>query len=233
MRSEFARLPETQGGSLLDLGCGTRPYSHLYRDRFCHCIAGDYTIRGPIDVRLDAGKLPFSNGTFDVVLMSEVIEHVPSTVMVLAEVSRVLKPGGLLLITWPFNYMLHEIPNDHVRYTEFGMAGCLDKVGMKIEHLFRRGNALMLMLVLGEFLVGGFLEIFARLPVIGKVFRPVKDSFVSLVFGAAYHFYFLLTWRRTYVAQGLVGGGLTGPVGHLSLWNLGYCARVRKLGGLQ
>lgn len=233
LRSEFARLPSAQQGTLLDLGCGTRPYSHLYKGRFAHCIAGDYDIRGSIDIRLDAARLPFPNASFDVVLMSEVIEHVPEADKALSEISRVLKPGGLLLITWPFNYMMHEIPHDYVRYTEFGMALYMSRAGMKIEHLFRRGNAMVAALVLTEFFVNGAFELLARIPIIGKIYKPLKYLFVSLVFGALYHLYLSLTWHRTYVFEGGVGAGLKGAVEHLSLWNLGYCARGRKFGDSQ
>lgn len=230
LRNEFSQLSGLPDGRLLDLGCGTRPYCQLYERRYGLHIAGDYTIRTRIDVQLDAARLPFPADSFDVVLISEVIEHLPDADMALAEISRILKPGGLLLITWPFNYMMHEIPHDYARYTEFGMAMRLDKIGMKIEYLFRRGNALVLLWAIVEFLSNGLCESLSRLPVLGKVFRLLKDPFLFVVFDTPYKLYYLLTWRSTYAAQGSVGAGIKGWLGHLALWHLGYCARVRKLG---
>jgi len=217
-------------GKILDLGCGILPYYSLYRDHFAQTVACDYDIRGPIDVQLDASNLPFSNASFDVILMSEVIEHVPNAEKALAEINRVLKPGGLLLITWPFNYMMHEIPHDYVRYTEFGMERLLDKTGMRIENLFRRGNAFMTALVLTEFFFSGLFELFARILIVGKFFRRLKGLFLSFFFGSLYRFYLMMSWKRAYRSQRLVGEDLKGTIKHMSLWNLGYCARVRKPG---
>ena len=91
-------------------------------------------------------------------LFSEVVEHVPDAPKALAEIARVLRPGGALLITWPFVYMMHEVPNDYARYTEFGMARLLASNGLKFEALARRGGALALAVVIAEFLLGGFMR---------------------------------------------------------------------------
>lgn len=228
IRSELGRLPAARGGVLLDLGCGTRPYRELYQGRFAYAVGADYEIRGPIEVRLDAAYLPFPDESFDSVLLTEVIEHVPDIDRTLREISRVLKPGGVLLLTWPFNYMMHEIPSDYIRLTEFGMRRRTELAGMSIEHLYRRGNALMVAAVLTEFLAIGVCELLRRTPIVGGAIGKPLQFVIAGLFTALYRLYLAASWGRTNDDSGTVGSNLSGAVGHMSLWNLGYCARVRK-----
>jgi SAM-dependent methyltransferase len=232
LRAEIGRLPVRAGMRLLDLGCGARPYAPLYREKFGECVAGDYVSRtDDLDIRLDAQALPFGDNMFDCVLFSEVVEHVPDAPEALAEIARVLRPGGTLLITWPFMYMMHEVPNDYVRFTEFGMARLLASNGLKVEALARRGGALALAFVIAEFLLGGFLEALTRLPVGGRLFKPVKSFLLWLVFALPTRGYFALLNRRGLTYRRKPGEALSGWRGHLDHWTLGYCVLARKEGG--
>ncbi len=78
-------------------------------------------------LRGDATRLPFANASFDCVVTSEVLEHIQDDVTALAELTRVLKPGGILAATVPswfpdkINWMLSDeyhaphVPGGHVR----------------------------------------------------------------------------------------------------------------------
>src|SRR5256885_7261293 len=73
LRTECGRIPARGGGRLLDLGCGSRPYTRYYRERFSYCVAGDFDIRtSDLDVRLDAQLLPFADNSFDLVNAVEI-----------------------------------------------------------------------------------------------------------------------------------------------------------------
>jgi len=102
-----ARLPA--GARVLDLGCGPGWVSHN--------LIGDYRVVG-VDVEADAVQLcrlrydadylvgsafslPTAAGQFDAVIFTEAIEHFAQPAPALAEIARVLKPGGLALITTP------------------------------------------------------------------------------------------------------------------------------------
>jgi SAM-dependent methyltransferase len=98
------------GLRLLDVGCGTGHFSREAQRRGARVTALDIGIEllrrtrasGVIRaVAGDAGALPFANGTFDVVLSSECIEHTASPERCVAEMIRVLTPGGLLALTCP------------------------------------------------------------------------------------------------------------------------------------
>jgi len=101
----------------LDLGCGNAPYKHLFSDR----IGFDNKSGEGVDVVGDAHKLPFKNEEFDTVLCSEVLEHLHSPEIALAEMKRVLKSGGILILTTRFIYPIHDAPNDYWRFTKYGL----------------------------------------------------------------------------------------------------------------
>lgn len=63
-----------------------------------------------IDIVCDITNIPEPNDSFDVILCSEVFEHLTDPLKALAEFSRLLKPGGHLIITAPFSSMVHFAP---------------------------------------------------------------------------------------------------------------------------
>jgi SAM-dependent methyltransferase len=67
------------------------------------------------------GPLPLADDAFDTVLLSDVLEHIPTPQRLMDEIARVLKPGGKLILNVPFLYWLHETPHDFHRYTEFAL----------------------------------------------------------------------------------------------------------------
>ena len=103
----------------------------------------------------DLHDLPVDSGSFDVVLCTEVLEHVSRPENVLAEMARVLRPGGELVATVPFVMELHEEPNDFYRYTPHALTELLGRAGFEavavrpltgffstVSHvLFHGGNA--------------------------------------------------------------------------------------------
>lgn len=122
-------------GTLLDIGCGREPYRALFSGVEWY-VGIDLPSTGygtrALDVLGDAHNLPFGASTFDTVLCTEVLEHVPEPSQVLSEVNRVLKPGGVLILTVPLTWGLHEAPHDYYRYTEFGVRYLVEKAGFSL-----------------------------------------------------------------------------------------------------
>ncbi len=86
-------------------------------------------------VQADVAQLPFLDGSFDAVICSEVLEHVPDPRPALSEAHRVLRSGGKLLACTPFLYRIHADPYDFGRYTDhywrnllMGLGYCESKV---------------------------------------------------------------------------------------------------------
>jgi len=87
------------------------------------------------DVYGSALNLPFKSESFDTVLSTQVLEHVPEPKKMLEEVYRVLKNGGCLILTAPMIWGLHEIPNDYYRYTEYGLRYLAESIGFKVVYI--------------------------------------------------------------------------------------------------
>ena len=122
-------------GRVLDVGCA----DGWARDVLSHCdyVGLDYlTTASKLygtrpQVFADGARLPFATGSFDTVLLLEVLEHVAEADQVLAEISRVLKPKGVLLVSMPFLYPLHDAPHDYRRYTAPGLVHALKRAGLQ------------------------------------------------------------------------------------------------------
>ena len=87
------------------------------------------------DVFADARGLPFTTGSIQGVIFKDVLEHVRGPERVLAEIGRVLEPGGILVLWMPFMYPIHDAPYDFQRYTEHGLETYLADHGLKVTQL--------------------------------------------------------------------------------------------------
>ncbi|WP_426092174.1 class I SAM-dependent methyltransferase [Flavobacterium sp. DSR3-2] len=123
-------------GKVLDSGCGVMPYKKIILENkeITSYVGLDietalsYDNIQP-DFYWDGITMPFESDTFDVVLSTEVLEHVLNPDVYLLEVKRVLKPGGIFFFTVPFLMSLHEVPFDYYRYTPYALEEIFKKVG--------------------------------------------------------------------------------------------------------
>lgn len=107
------------GSRVLDVGAGSCPYRNffLHCDYFTQDFAGlnDAQLRhggyGDIDYVSDAQSIPVPDASFDVVLCTEMLEHVPQPILVIREFARILRPGGVLLLSAPLGSGLHQEPH--------------------------------------------------------------------------------------------------------------------------
>lgn len=121
-------------GRLIDVGCGNSP---LRRDLegLAEYVGLDYppTVAlgycGQAKVFGDAAALPIASGCADVVTLLDVLEHLGEPERAVAEVRRILRPGGVCLIHVPFLYPLHDEPYDYSRWTHHGLARRLSGQG--------------------------------------------------------------------------------------------------------
>ena len=126
------------GQLVLDAGSGRAPY----RDLFTHAryeTADFLAVKGKTyteqDYVCDLADIPVEDARFDHVLLTQVLEHIPEPRLVLAELHRVLKPGGTLWLTAPLFYAEHEKPYDFYRYTQFGLRHLLEAAGFTVRQV--------------------------------------------------------------------------------------------------
>ncbi len=120
-------------GELLDIGCGNKPYEVLFKKTTTKYIGCDIvqSSRNCVDVICPSNALKFADNHFDTVLTTQVIEHVESPAALLKEAYRVLKPDGVIIVTGPFFWQLHEEPYDFFRFTKYGFETLLKDAGFK------------------------------------------------------------------------------------------------------
>lgn len=131
-------------GIVLDVGCGRKPYREYFSENVNKYIGIDMISslygRKLVDTYATVLALPFQSSSFNTLLCTEVLEHVPEPKIMLSEIERVLQPGGVLILTAPFCSPLHEAPRDYYRYTIYGLEQLIINEGFIIEYIKPRGD---------------------------------------------------------------------------------------------
>src|SRR5258708_6574820 len=135
---------------LIDIGCGRMPYrdiiepltkkyvgldspkiSKLYDGKFKPDILADIT-----------KKTSIKNKEFNIAMMLEVLEYLKNPQNAFNEISRILENNGVLIITTPFLYPLHDLPYDRNRFTNTQLKTFLTNSKFKIKKIKPQGNFL-------------------------------------------------------------------------------------------
>ncbi len=137
--SQAAVIPS--GARILDVGAGAAPYRSL----FAHCdyhahdfgqepgTAGKHT---ELDYESDITNIPVASESFDVILCTEVLEHVPEPIEAVREFGRILRKDGRLLLTGPLCSFLHQEPyHFYGGYTPHWYRRFLPEAGFEIEDI--------------------------------------------------------------------------------------------------
>ncbi|RKN45855.1 class I SAM-dependent methyltransferase [Streptomyces hoynatensis] len=144
---DFSRFPLAAGDRVLDLGCGAGRHAFECYRRGAQVVALDRDgaevrqVAGWLAAMREAGEaprgaaalalqgdalaLPFPDASFDALIVSEIMEHVPDDKGLLAEAVRVLRPGGRIAVTvprygpervcWALSDAYHEVEGGHIR----------------------------------------------------------------------------------------------------------------------
>ncbi len=129
---------------LLDLGCGPRPYFTIYQPFFTKTIGADLADspfpKKEIDIYCSAIEVPLPNESVDVILCTEVLHDLAEPDLFFTEVKRLLKKGGLLIMTSPFVVPIVDGSFDHYRYTKHGLKYRIEKAGLQIQSISEVGD---------------------------------------------------------------------------------------------
>lgn len=197
-------ITEYVRGDLLDLGCGTAPLYAEYLPFTSSVTCADRKApeQSPDhrDFAVDLGEpLPFDDLSYDTVLLSDVLEHVPDPALALGEIHRCLRPSGHLIGNTPFMYPLHEEPYDFRRFTRHGIQHVLQASGLEPVEIREVGGPIEVIgdttakMLAGVPITGGFLaqlccatfRFLAKLAGLSDAFvRGAKPFPISYVFVA-------------------------------------------------
>jgi SAM-dependent methyltransferase len=135
VRERAAQVPP--GGLVLDAGAGEAPYRSLFAGltyESADFLQVDKPYAPPT-YECDLTAIPVDDDRYDLVLCSQVLEHVPDPLAVLRELARVTKPTGRVAVSAPLFYEEHEEPFDFFRYTKHGFRHLADAAGLDVESI--------------------------------------------------------------------------------------------------
>jgi len=119
-------------GDTLDFGAGTAKYQHIIRPQANKYITFDMVPGKNIDIVGDVLNPPFDDKTFDTIISTQVLEHVEKPWIMVREIGRIIKSGGICITTAPFLVPYHADPYDFFRYTTEGMVSLFKNEGFEV-----------------------------------------------------------------------------------------------------
>jgi SAM-dependent methyltransferase len=135
------------GGDLLDLGCGPRDQAPVAEHCGYRYVGVDIAGSGA-DILGDAHSLPFAESSFDVVLSYAVLEHLHNPFVALAEIRRVLRPGGHCVGTVSLGEPFHD---SYFHFTPWGLASVVRAAGLGVEMLWPSRDTLVSLAEMGHY----------------------------------------------------------------------------------
>lgn len=132
-------------GEVLEAGAGREPYREMLARVTDSVFRVDIDPSHGVDLVADVQDMhQISSGSFDGVLSTQVLEHVADPYAAMSEMSRVLRPGGLLVLSAPHLSMIHDAPTDYFRYTEFGLRSLAEANALEVLEVRPVGGPLSL-----------------------------------------------------------------------------------------
>ncbi len=158
LREQRARLKKDS--RVLDAAAGAKPFKHIFESlayESCDMPGGFYQSTHDFECYLD--DVPRENETYDVVVLTQVLEHVPDPLAVLREINRILMPGGKLLVSVPLTAPLHGEPWHFFLFSHYGIAQLAKESGFAVSEIEKIGGAFW---VIGKRLPDAFIKLFKQ-----------------------------------------------------------------------
>jgi len=140
IETSVRRFAHELQGRVIDVGCGTKPYLPYFSHATAYTSCDVTAMRCQVDLICPADRIPVEAQTFDSVLCTEVLEHVPDPLSVMREFYRILTRDGRVLITVPMFWPAHEQPWDFRRFPGHGLLHLAYASSFRVDYLAPRGG---------------------------------------------------------------------------------------------
>lgn len=156
---------------LVDIGCGKKPYQSIFAPYVSRHIGVDLVesnnITSIVDIIGSAYKTTLQESFCETVLCTEVFEHLEDPLSATREMNRILKNNGIVILTVPFFWPIHDAPRDFYRYSEYGLRYLFENSGFEIVEIRPLTGFIVTFLQLSIYFLEGFqrgyiLKVFGR-----------------------------------------------------------------------
>jgi SAM-dependent methyltransferase len=115
------------------MGCGKMPYRLILESFTSNYIGADIANNPQADIHISSdGQVPLPDNSIDIILSTQVLEHVISPERYLSECHRLLKVGGFIILSTHGYWYYHPVPTDFWRWTGSGLRKILKDAGFQI-----------------------------------------------------------------------------------------------------
>jgi SAM-dependent methyltransferase len=149
--------PPGPQGCALDVGAFRSPYKALLESRGYRVHTLDLSTEWGADYAGTAEETGRPDGSVDLLLCTQVLEHTRAPWQCMREFHRILRPGGKLLITVPHVWFYHPHPGDYWRMTQEGVITLCADAGFAVREVRVQGGSLMALAQIVNFLAYGVL----------------------------------------------------------------------------
>lgn len=138
-RKLYCQFKRLKAGIILDVGSGFSPYKNCIP--YTKYIRLDINEMSKPDICCDLHEIKWESAYFDTVIATQVLEHLYEPQRAINEIYRILKPGGICILSTSFFYPYHPNPKDYYRFTQDSL-NYLFKDFSKVE-IFHHGNRIL------------------------------------------------------------------------------------------
>jgi SAM-dependent methyltransferase len=168
-------------GKLIDIGSGDTPYRERLEGRVdCYDTLDLYPRTENVKFVGSVENMDMIlDNQYDSAICLEVLEHIPRPMEGVREIHRVLRPGGILVLSVPHLSRIHDAPNDFFRFTKYGLQYLLEDAGFHITQIKVRGG---LFTFLGHQWSTFILGLVWKVPILKQIVWFVNSWLVSRLF---------------------------------------------------
>jgi SAM-dependent methyltransferase len=169
------------GGTALDIGSGSSPYRDAVAAAGFDLRTLDVTPESGPDYVGTAESTGLDDESFDLVVCTQVLEHVDDPFGAGRAIARILRPGGHAILSVPHVWFFHPHPHDHWRFTQEGIARLVRSCELEPLAILAQGGSLLTVCQIANFLVYGVLgrlgaPIYAGLNLAAKLDRVAPND---------------------------------------------------------